>query len=269
MKLHFISGFPRSGSTLLSALLRQNPRFAAGMTSPVSQIFTAVLAAMSNKNEFSVFLNEAQKLRQLRGVFEAYYAEYPGRAVAFDTSRLWCSKMPTLARLFPQSKIICCVRNPAWVVDSVERLIRRNSLDLSAIFGFDAGGTVYSRSEGLLRGDGMVGFARNAVREAFYGQEADRLILLQYESLTADPAAAMALLYDLLGEPPFAHDFENIAFDEPEFDTRLGTPGLHQVASRVHATPRPTILPPDLFSRCEAEAFWRDETSNPNNVVII
>ncbi|MBU0835751.1 MAG: sulfotransferase, partial [Gammaproteobacteria bacterium] len=27
---HFISGLPRSGSTLLAALLRQNPRFHAG-----------------------------------------------------------------------------------------------------------------------------------------------------------------------------------------------------------------------------------------------
>jgi hypothetical protein len=26
-RLHFISGLPRSGSTLLSAILRQNPRF--------------------------------------------------------------------------------------------------------------------------------------------------------------------------------------------------------------------------------------------------
>jgi len=35
-RLHFISGLPRSGSTLLSAILRQNPRFYAGMTSPVA-----------------------------------------------------------------------------------------------------------------------------------------------------------------------------------------------------------------------------------------
>ena len=30
-KLHFISGLPRSGSTLLAGLLRQNPRFAAAI----------------------------------------------------------------------------------------------------------------------------------------------------------------------------------------------------------------------------------------------
>ncbi|MEG4005469.1 sulfotransferase [Microcoleus sp. Pol11C1] len=35
MKAYFISGLPRSGSTLLAALLRQNPRFYSAMTSPV------------------------------------------------------------------------------------------------------------------------------------------------------------------------------------------------------------------------------------------
>ena len=34
-RLHFISGLPRSGSTLLAALLRQNPRFSAGNLSIV------------------------------------------------------------------------------------------------------------------------------------------------------------------------------------------------------------------------------------------
>jgi hypothetical protein len=38
-RLHFISGLPRSGSTLLAALLRQNPRFSAGMSSPVYALF--------------------------------------------------------------------------------------------------------------------------------------------------------------------------------------------------------------------------------------
>jgi hypothetical protein len=35
--IHFISGFPRSGTTLLAALLRQNPRFHASIESPVGK----------------------------------------------------------------------------------------------------------------------------------------------------------------------------------------------------------------------------------------
>ena len=43
--IHFISGLPRSGSTLLAGLLRQNPRFAAAMTGPVGGLSTTLLNA--------------------------------------------------------------------------------------------------------------------------------------------------------------------------------------------------------------------------------
>ena len=46
-RFHFISGLPRSGSTLLSAILRQNPRFHAGVSSPVGAFFSSVLANVS------------------------------------------------------------------------------------------------------------------------------------------------------------------------------------------------------------------------------
>jgi sulfotransferase len=38
-RFHFISGRPRSGSTLLSAILSQNPRFNAGVSSPLAAFF--------------------------------------------------------------------------------------------------------------------------------------------------------------------------------------------------------------------------------------
>ena len=48
--IHFISGLPRSGSTLLAALLRQNPRFEAGMSGPLAGLFGALLSEMSARN---------------------------------------------------------------------------------------------------------------------------------------------------------------------------------------------------------------------------
>ena len=41
--IHLISGLPRSGSTLLAALLRQNPAVHAGVTSPVFPMVGAML----------------------------------------------------------------------------------------------------------------------------------------------------------------------------------------------------------------------------------
>ena len=58
-RLHLISGLPRSGSTLLAGILRQNPRFSAAMTGPAGSLVTTLLNAMSPQNETAVFLDEA------------------------------------------------------------------------------------------------------------------------------------------------------------------------------------------------------------------
>jgi sulfotransferase len=83
--IHFISGLPRAGSTLLAALLRQNPRFSAGMTSPVGSLFNAMLTASSQRNETAVFIDNAQRERLLRACFEAYYADIHPRQVVFES----------------------------------------------------------------------------------------------------------------------------------------------------------------------------------------
>lgn len=49
--VHLISGLPRSGSTLLAALLRQNPRFHAAMSSPVASLLNGALEQMGANNE--------------------------------------------------------------------------------------------------------------------------------------------------------------------------------------------------------------------------
>lgn len=268
MKLHFVSGLPRAGSTLLAALLRQNPRCCANMTGPVGALFIALLGQMSTANEFALFLDETQKQAILRGLFENYYAAQRDKVV-FDTNRVWCSKMPALASLFPDAKVIACVRHCGWIIDSIETLVRRNAFDMSRIFNNEPSGTVYSRAEGLSAGNGTVGFAWNALKEAYYGEQADRLMLLRYETLTTRPGEAMRAVYDFIGEEPFAHDFNNVEFDAEEFDARLGTPGLHRVGRTVKATARETILPPDLFRRYENDNFWTDPALNKRGVRIV
>lgn len=53
------------------------------------------------------------------------------------------------------------------------------------------------------------------------------------------------------------------------FDARIGTPGLHDVAGRVRARTRSTILPPDLFTRFAGDAFWDDAKQVPTTVKVV
>jgi len=267
-RIHFISGLPRAGSTLLAALLRQNPRFQASMSGPLAGLFGSLLTEMSARSEFSVFITDVQRQRMLRGLFEQYYADEPAEVV-FDTHRSWCARLPALATLFPESKVIACVRQVSWIVDSLERRIRQNALQPSSIFNYTTSGTVYTRANGIAGPEGMVGYAYDALKEAFYGEHADRLLLVQYETLVSDPAKALAAIYDFLGETAFRHDTEHVHYDATAFDTKAGTPGLHEVRPKVEAQERPTILPPDLFRRFENDAFWCNPKLNTRGVRIV
>ncbi len=267
--IHFISGLPRSGSTLLAAILRQNPRFHSGMSSPVGSLFMSLQGAMSRRNEAAVLIDEDQKRELLKGLFTAYYHAIHPHKMVFDTNRAWCSKLPTLIELFPRSKVICCVRHVSWIMDSIERVIRQNAFELSAIFGFEALTTVYTRVNRLATNDGLVGFALDALREAFWGEHADRLILVGYESLAKSPEQTFRRLYEFLGEPWYAHDFDNVEFDAEEFDFALGTPNLHKVRRKVEWIERSTVLPPELFERFVNDAFWAVPQMNTRGVPII
>lgn len=258
-KFHFISGLPRSGSTLLSAILRQNPRFHASMTSPVGPLFNACLNAMGADNEFAVFFTEAQKRSILEGIFDGYYRHLETADLCFDTNRMWTSRLAPVRQLFPDSKMICCVRNPAWVMDSIECLIRKNAFDVSRIFNNpQERATVYSRAEALLHPNRMIGFAWSALKEAYYSADSNMMLLVDYDLLASRPSEVMPLVYQFIGEPYFEHDFEDVVYEAEDFDTQLIAKGLHTVRGKVELKPRQTILPPDLFERFNNLVFWRD-----------
>ena len=129
-----------------------------------------------------------QRERLLRGLFDSYYADHPQRVI-FDTNRAWTAQLPALMRLFPDAKLICCVRDVAWVIDCLERQFRANAFDHTRLFNTPAErATVYTRLEALAHPNRLVGFAWQALREACYSEDAERVLLLEYDLLAARPA---------------------------------------------------------------------------------
>ena len=237
------------------------------MTGPVGGLFVTLLNAMSASSEFSVFIDDEQKRRVLMGLFESYYGPVAGEVI-FDTNRMWCARLWAVAELLPDAKVICSVRNVTWIMDSFERAIRRNPLEVSNLFKDENDrGTVYARVETLGQRNRPVGYAWSALKEAYYGEQSDRLLLVDYELLAKQPARTVELIYEFLGESPFAHDFDVVEYEAKAFDERLGTPGMHRVSGKVQFKPRRTILPPDLFERYADMSFWHDRKATKASVI--
>lgn len=271
MKFHVIAGLPRSGSTLLSAILRQNPLIHAGVTSPVYGLIRGMQRAMAD-DEFVRCYDDERREALFRGIFHAYYARQFSdnpEVVVFDTNRAWSGALPLLAKLFPNLRLICCVRPIPWIVDSIERMLERNPLRTSRIFRAVQAGTVYERAAALMNEqNGLIGRPLQMLKEAWFGAFADRVVMIDYDRLTAAPQEVLQLLYSELGFPCFTHDLNHIVYDEAEYDEMLGMPGLHLVKPQVVVAKRDVCLPPDLIAQLEPLDFWC-RGQNPRDVLLL
>src|SRR6266513_2584864 len=220
--------------------------------------------------EFSVFFDESRRAAMLHGLFASYYARVPEEQVIFDTNRSWTGSIPLLAELFPSARVICCVREVGWILDSIERIRARNPLQVPKMFTPEAAATIYTRAASLMdSSSGLIGSAWSTLREAWFSDQAHRLIVIPYESLARQPEPTLRRLYEELGYDPFEHDLQHVRYEEPEYDTQIGLPGLHSVRSVVGFEERAPAVPPDLFAKYANTNFWAQAELNPRRVAVL
>ncbi len=257
-RFHFLTGLPRSGSTLLAALLRQNPLFHASYMSPVGQVISDTQTALGpTGNEAYRAVTNRQRQAILRGIVYNFYEGFDKKFI-FDNSRRWTANIDLLAKLFPDAYLFATVREPRAIVDSLERASRAFPEEVSLLVN-EANTTVYDRVSGWLGSNAVLGFALNGLRSAMYGAHKERLCLIEYDDLARFPQDVLNTIHQKIGCPPFSYDVKNVKPIEgaEEFDKQLGSPGLHSVKSVVELVPRNSILPPDIFQSLPPP-FWRE-----------
>lgn len=259
---YFISGFPRSGSTLLANVLAQNPRFSTTSTSGIMDVMFGVRNTWDKLVEFQATPNEEAKLRVLRAILESYYSNVD-EPIIFDKSRGWVSLLEMAETVIGQkAKVLVPVRDMRDVLASFEKLWRKTSStkqigqESSNYFKFQ---TVQGRCQVWLSDDNPVGLAYNRVRDAINRGYADRMFFIDFDVFTRDPEMTMEKIYTFLEEEPFEHDFENVKQVTWEDDAIHGfTQDLHTIRPKIRPLdPQwPTVLGP--FAEAWGKLnFWK------------
>lgn len=254
-KYHFISGLPRSGSTLLSSILRQNPKFHASITDPLATLVKGVLETSQTGPGMKSEVPEQRRKNLLHSLFDGYYKDVD-KEVCFNTNRAWTIITPLLKELYPDSKIICTVRDIAWILDSFELASRKNPLSTTTVFEGTNNTNVYTRMDSLMNTGGIVEFAYTALKQAITSDEKNMIMLVEYEQLCKNPEGMLKAIYNFIGESYYQHDFNNVEGAWDEYDMEVGIP-LHKVKRKVEWKQRNTILPPDIINKYSNMEVWR------------
>lgn len=253
---HFISGLPRSGTTLLSTILNQNPKFAASISGPLARFVRAIITESSTQGGYRFECPPAKRKKLIKGLFDNYYDD-DSKEVYFNTNRGWPLLLPVIKDLYPETKVLMCVRDIGWVLDSFETLQRKNPYTFTTMFSPEENATVYTRCETLLNPGRTLGFAYNCVKQGITGEHKNSIMLIEYNNLARNPEMMMRSVYKFIKEPYFAHDFNNVEASYDEFDEDVQLPGLHQTRKRVQFIQRDSILPPDIWQRVQGMEVWK------------
>lgn len=255
-KFHLISGLPRSGTTLLSTILRQNPAFEASISGPLARFVRAIIQESSSQGGYRFECPPEKRKKLIDSLFQTYHDD-PTKEVAFNTNRGWGLLLPTVKDLYPQSKVLMCVRDIGWILDSFETLQRKNPYVFTSMFSPEENVNVYTRAETLLHPGRSLGFAYNSLKQAITGEFKDSIMLIEYENLAKNPEMMMKAIYNFIGEPYYQHDYNNVEAAYDEFDEDVQLPGLHTTRKKVEFIERPTIIPPDIWNRARGMEVWR------------
>ena len=221
-KFHFISGLPRSGTTLLSSILNQNPNFSADISGPLARFAKSIIEQSESQGGYRFVCPPEKRKNIIRGIFNSYYDDNTAEIV-FNTNRSWTSMTPLLKELYPDSKMIVCVREIQWILDSFETLLAKNSLSVSTLFNNQESSTVYTRCRSLLHEDRTVGFAYNCLKQGLFSKNRDMICVVEYDALAHDPKSVIQKIYKFLEEPYFEHDFDNVTYSNDEFDNDVNS----------------------------------------------
>lgn len=253
-KYHFITGLPRSGSTVLSSILRQNPRFHASITDSLATMTKGVIETSQDAPGMKSEVPVQRRKNIVKGLFEGYYQDVD-KEVIFNTNRAWTLLTPQIKDLYPDSRMIVCVRDIKWILDSFEVAHRNNPMSTNTVTG-GLGGNVYSRADELISEKGIVGFPYIGIKQAITSNEKTMLMLVEYDELCKMPKEIMTAIYSFINEPYFEHDFDNVEASWEEYDYEVGI-RLHDVKKQVKYTPRQSILPPDIQQKYSNMEVWR------------
>jgi sulfotransferase len=245
---YFVSGLPRSGSTLLCNVLAQNPRFRSdAVTSNLAGFLQTTCENFDKADEIEGWKNSDRKRRIIRSIFHAYY-EDSAHPVVIEKSRTWLAQIELLEMILgKKAKIICTVRDLRAIMASWEKLRRRN-FDSTSDIPFDYLPTVETRISHWCSTRSPTGLAYSWLKDALSRNLGDRLLFVDFNKLCIYPDQQMKRIYKFLGEKPFRHDFENVEQATVEKDPAPWMKDLHLIRKKVEPVPVdwPEVLGPDV-----------------------
>lgn len=259
-EIFFLSGMPRSGTTVLSSILSQNKDIFATPNSALCQIMWDTQSSIYGTEQFQGYPNFTGATAILNSMASNYYSGYKEKFI-IDKCRDWGipDNLSMIERyITDEPKFIVVVRDVLEVLTSFLTLVHNNEGSNNFI---DANISVENptdddRCDFLMQPNGMIDRCLWSIKSLL--ESGHRVHLITYNDIVDKKEETVQGIYDFLEIPQYKHDFNNIINKYPENDLLFGLVGFHAVRKSVEKVSKPVteVLSDYVINKYGNENVW-------------
>lgn len=266
-KIHFLSGLPRSGNTVLSALLNQHPDIYSSPLSPMCEGLWSVKSLLENNEHYLRNSNPKGLRTALNQFFYGYYSSVD-EPIILDREKVWTTPANLnliLECLTPAPKVIFTVRNlleilASWVSLSertgylTQQMVRDNWFPVEYLPLNDAKCDYLMDSKARI-----MQLPIYALSNAMKKENRHFVHFVDYNDLINNPGSVMKGIYSFLEVPFYENDFSKLIKFEHDNEASSGDPeGLHTIRPMLQKISKDPseVLSEYVVQRYARYDFW-------------
>jgi hypothetical protein len=266
-KFFFMAGLPRSGGTLLSSILNQNPDIYVSPQSTLPNTLGAAYNQYQSKEN-----KDANQFDHIYAVMETiiptFYSVRPEKYIV-DKNFSWLDGHPYVIlenHLKNDIRVICPVRDVLGILASWNRLCENdpnNEYDKTIYKKYrDKSLMADKRARYFMElGDEENGILKGIenLKRVLYPEFKDNILLVDYDDLTKDTESTIGKVYDFLEIPNYTHAYKSLSTPHKYEDT-WGVKDHHKVKSTIKREEYDysKIFSPATIKQYSGLEFWRN-----------
>ena len=265
----FLAGMQRSGATIISQILNQNPDI---WVTPASPLFRMMVTQSQSHNELENidYSRSAAIDDVIATIPHAFYQDKSAKYI-IDKNLNWPSPtgVEVITKYITKNvKFICPVRNVLDVLTSFDTIVnahpdsKNNIMDEQVLATTDADKPLADRrADFLMRDDKDVSLSLNFMKHALIPEYRHLFHFVDYDDFINNPQKEINKIYEYLEIKKYNHEFENIKdISGISEDSLTRIKHLHTIRPTVQKISRrpEDVFLPETIRRYSGLEFWRE-----------
>ena len=268
-KFYTVCGFPRSGNTLLTSILNQNPDIHFTGTSSLPEVFYRLLLMTGEAESYLTSPSHQNLCSLFQNAFESYYAHREEKYIIERSTWMTPYSYPLYNDFCPnQTRIIILVRSLTDIVKSYLNICKNfpgfyiNQEYLQADKTTLYKSELEEKVDIIFKKEGWVDRTLYSIKWLIDNDNLENIRILDYDDLVKNPEKSVNALYEYYNIPKYEHTFNNLKqvceYGIQYTDMTHLKADLHTIRTDdVSKIEHDIELPQHIIDKCDSLEIWK------------